>query len=640
MRKLIKSLSIAAAAFTFTLTATAVENMLSLSLGDLYAIGRGDERVDSPERIESAIRQWKEMFDCKIVLWRIEDMHLDHFDTAKKGYIGKHIAKVRAMRQAFDNHKAGREAAHKNGMKFYLNLSFNDGGWPEIADGCKVYYCFQDKVLIAHPEYQEVDKKGVHHYGYLDLSNPEARKYIIARIAKYVKDLQADGLYLNSRSHSGVYSQDKRYKFGPHHADRFGFGKNLVAEYKKRYGIDIITDERFDYTSKNFAPNSVEVENWRKLRGEYFLTFYNEMKAAIGDKTLILSLPLGDYMGTSGGNIYVDHARIIKERIGDALVLGASSGYVPVGMQRKLGYLTSEAHEANFNVPTFAQYCKKYGNLATANNIKFYTIQQFAYTQKIRDKIDRNPQHAGMMISHLSLQSLGIFADSPSLRPNQGVFSVETVTMPLKTKYFGQLLSKYNHRDTESMQRGWSLTVTPDKNKNQLYVDFRVQVRWPLAKIKNPEKYPARDVNLRANVKVNYNQWCHIGGTVDMINNKMMVYVNGKLAGSVDLPKGAFMHANTETDFCIGAYSGYRTVTYAGLVDYVRISHTPIAETNSIPDYTGKEVGTKLLFYFNNTDKPQVPLADSQFEFTRPPKFKTGRNGRMALFFSDEENKL
>ena len=101
----------------------AADNMISLSLGDLYAIGRGDERVDSPERIESAVRQWKEMFDGKAVLWRIEDMHLDFFETSTQGYIGNHIAKVRGMRKKFDNHKAGRDAAHKNGMKFYLNLS-------------------------------------------------------------------------------------------------------------------------------------------------------------------------------------------------------------------------------------------------------------------------------------------------------------------------------------------------------------------------------------------------------------------------------------------------------------------------------------------------------------------------------------
>lgn len=620
--------------------ANAAENMLSLSLGDLYAIGRGDERVDTPERIENAVRQWKEMFDCKIVLWRIEDMHLDFFETAPSGYIGNHIAKVRAMRARFDNHKAGREAAHKNGMKFFLNLSFNDGGWPQVVDGYKVYYCYQDKVLIEHPEYQEVDKRGVYHYGYLDLSNPDARKYMVERIAKYVKDLQADGLYLNSRSHSGVYSQDKHYKPGPHHADRFGFGKNLVAEYQRRYGIDITTDPRFDCTSDEFAPESAEVENWRKLRGEYFITFYKEIKAAIGDKTLILSLPLGKYMGSSGGNIYVDHERIIKERIADFLAVGVSSGYVPTNLQRKLGYLSSEAHEANFNVPTFARFCEKYGKLAAENNIQFYTLQQYAYNKKIAEAIDKNPYHKGMMISHLTLQSLGVFADAPSLRPMQGVFSVEAVAKPAKTKYFGQLLSKYNHRDTESMQRGWNLTVTPDNKKQNLTVDFRVQLRWPLPKIKDPAKYPARDVNLRADVRVNYNEWCHIGGTVDMENSKIYIYVNGKLAGSQDIPKGSYMNQNTQTDLCIGAYSGYRSVTYAGLIDYVRISHAPIREHNGIPDYTGEEPGTKLLIYFDNTIRPIVPLEDSELEFLRPPQFREGRNGRKALYFSDEENKL
>ena len=162
------------------------ENLLSLSLGDLYAVARGNGRVDTPERIEGAIALWSKLYNCNMVLWRVDTMHLDHFEMCKVGYIAKHRQKMIEMRKKFDHHAAGREASHKNGVKFLLNLSFNDGGWPQVVDGCKVMYAYQDKVLIAHPEYQEVDKRGVYHYGYLDLSNPDARKFMVERLAKYI----------------------------------------------------------------------------------------------------------------------------------------------------------------------------------------------------------------------------------------------------------------------------------------------------------------------------------------------------------------------------------------------------------------------------------------------------------------------
>ena len=68
----------------------AAENIISLSLGDLYATGKGIGRVDTPENIEKAISSWSRMNDANAVLWRITDVHIDHFDGAKTGYIKWH----------------------------------------------------------------------------------------------------------------------------------------------------------------------------------------------------------------------------------------------------------------------------------------------------------------------------------------------------------------------------------------------------------------------------------------------------------------------------------------------------------------------------------------------------------------------
>ena len=624
-----------AAVLSVSAALSAADNILGLSLGDLYSVGRGIARVDTPERIENALTVWQKMIGSKIVLWRISDMHRDHYETEKTGYIKWVNDKIAEMNSKFDGNKIGREVAHKLGMKFYLNQSFNDGGWPREIEGHKVFYCWQDKDLIARPYLQEVDKRGNYHYGYLDLSNPEARKFAIDRMMKYMNKLKADGLYLNSRSHSGLYSSHVFSKYpGPHHADRFGFGKELVKEYKKRYGIDITKDPRFDYKDPKFAPKSIEVENWRKLRGEYFLTFYKEVKKALGNRGLILSLPLGNYMGSSGGNIYVDHERIIKEKLGDILVVGTSSGFVPIGQQRKLGYLSSEAHEANYNVPSIEKYLEKYGKLAADKGIKIYTFQHSAYTPKVQQKIDKIRYYAGWMIQHLPGQTVPSVADSPALRPVKGVFSVEAIAKPSRGGS-GRFISKYAHHRDPLGARGWELCVIHNRKSGKLEPWFRVFLRYPEGNLP-PARHSEKDLILKSPVHVPYGEWCHIGGTLDMVNSKAYIYVNGKVTASVDIPKGAYIHQNKNIDLYIGTYAGDPSHNYRGLLDIIRISNQKIAEYNGIPEYNGKEKGTVFFWQFNNKIDPVVKPAGVKMSYSIPPVFKDGRNGRKAFWFNDE----
>ena len=608
-------------------------NLLSLSLGDMYARGRGAEKMDSPEAVELGISTWAKQYRIGIVVWRFNDEHTENFVMSDKGYVGWQAREYEAMRKRFDDNAAGLAVSHRLGLKFILNFTFNDGGWPQNPDGyAKVYYCFQDKNLIAHPEYQEVDKRGVYHYGYLDLSNPDARKVMVDRVASWCRRLGADGIYLNTRSHSGVYSMDRNYKPGPHHADRFGFGKNLVAEYKKRYGIDIMTDERFDYTSDKFAPDSVEVENWRKLRGEYFEIFYREVREALGrDKMLIIGLPLGNYMGSSGGNIFVDHERILKSGIADGIALGTCSGYVPKNLQRKLGYRSSEATEANYNVPTLDEYLAKYGQLAKANGVKLYGRYSSVYRKSTQEKIDADPCLEGIFIHQLSLQPLAILSDAPELRPEQGVFSAEAVVKPYKTSHAGQILSKYDHTIPGDAGRGWVLTCEYENYKSNQ--PFRALFRVNLyGKIDGRVRH--KDFEVWSNAVIPFEEWAHIGGTLDMDKREIRLYVNGKLDKTVPIPEECVLSQNKDVDFDVGCYSGSRTVVFSGLIDTVRISHAPIAETGAIPVYTGKEPATKVFYRFDGSMKPLVKPAASVFEQTGVEQYGEGFRGGKALEFA------
>ena len=618
----------------------AAENIISLSLGDLYATGKGIGRVDTPENIEKAISSWSRMNDANAVLWRITDVHIDHFDGAKTGYIKWHYDKVKEMRKKFDNNAIGRQICNKLGLKFYLNFSFNDGGWPQVCDGYRVTYIYQDKHLMAHPELQEVDKRGVYHYGYLDLSNPEARKFIIERILKYMKITKADGLYLNSRTHSGVYSSYPGYKPGPHHADRFGFGKELVKEYKKRYGIDITKDPRFDYKDPKFAPKSVEVENWRKLRGEYFLTFYKEVRKAIGDKTLILSLPLGNYMGSSGGNIYVDHERIINEKLGDILQLGVASGYVPIGKHRQLGYLSSEARDANYNVPTIGAYLKRHGKKLQEKNIKIYTFSDAPYSPAMKKIIDDTPHYTGYTISLLPNVCHPVLPDTQALRPTKGVFSCEAIICPSYAGYsLGRILSKYNHKIAKPLQRGWEFIVEqkPRSKTHDLHLKFRAfgvipEKGVPYVRLKK------KDFTILSDEVIPFNKWSHVGATWDSDNGKLSLYINGKRVKTVNIPKGTYFLQNEMTPCYIGSYAGDFGYPYHGMIESVRISTRPIPEVGKIPDYTGKEEGTLMFVDFSKgNSKPVVEIPGAKMKYLLPPELKNGRDGRKALWFNDEK---
>ena len=114
---------IAAAVFSFGLTLSAGDNMLGLSLGDLYSTRSGDARVDTPERIERAVTEWSKMINSTALLWRVATTHIDHYEMEKTGYINWMNNFIQAQNKKFDSNKIGREVAHKLGMKFILNLS-------------------------------------------------------------------------------------------------------------------------------------------------------------------------------------------------------------------------------------------------------------------------------------------------------------------------------------------------------------------------------------------------------------------------------------------------------------------------------------------------------------------------------------
>ena len=599
-----------------------VENLMSVSVGDLYSTGRGDERVDSPEAIKRALSTWSRNYECPIVLWRLTDyMFDDYVPNPRDKYIMWCWKKEQTMRETFDPTATAQKISKDLGLKFYLNISFNDHGWPEEIDGCKVHWYWQDKMTINNPEYQDKDKDGNYQYGYLDLANPKARKAMIDKIIYYMDKYQADGVYLNSRSHSNLYFKQKKYKPGLMHADRFGFSDALVAEYKKRYGINITDDPRFDYRHPEYAPKSVEVANWRRLRGEYYEIFYKEVKQALGSRTLLLSLPAGNYMGSSGGNIYVDHDKIIREKMADGIVFGTASGFVPKGSQRKLGFCSSEASDDNYNVPTFAEYLDKYGEKNVAAGIKLWSRDN-DYDREEARLIARDPRWNGIMCTVLTLSAQPYILDHPSLRPAKGVLAIEGWFL---TKGEGRLVSKYSH-SSKNAGRGWEMYLGREKKSNEHYLYLRCNLRYPNGR--------QRDSLLKSKNPVPMNKWNLLTGVYDAEKSEMRVYINGREEGLLKLEPHTALNSNLNVKMAIGSYGGANVSVIDGLIDSVRISSQAPDYSKGIVEYDGNEAGTILYCRFNNAMELLKAPADMKKDCIGELRFAPGRQGRQAVDFS------
>ena len=106
------------------------------------------------------------------------------------------------------------------------------------------------------------------------------------------------------------------------------------------------SNQGFLEAAPRYAPDDPAVEQWRQLRGEYLVSFYRELRAALPGKEIITGIPRGRALGPPYGNLQLDWEGLARARLVDGLVLGVRSGaglhpplYVP---HRTIGYRSSE----------------------------------------------------------------------------------------------------------------------------------------------------------------------------------------------------------------------------------------------------------------------------------------------------------
>jgi len=192
--------------------------------------------------------------------------------------------------------------AKKNGIELYIWMTLIDEGFNHPAIGDFFFSDFQ----LDHPHTMLLNRKGEPLKGTICYNEPEAFAYRI-NIVKELLSYGADGLYLCNRTHN--------WSFGRNDADEYGFNPAVVAEYRKRYGADILAQ---DFDVKKLR--GIRAEAYDRLIEEVArLTHAAGQKVRLGVGNSALS---GGPLGPNWGMLRVDWRRYVKEGWVDSIVSG------------------------------------------------------------------------------------------------------------------------------------------------------------------------------------------------------------------------------------------------------------------------------------------------------------------------------
>ena len=562
---------------------TGVDNLIYVSWGDQIMVAKGDAQLDTEDKIERSLAGWAKNYDAGAILWRGSSLYIKECYEQRpfRGFISNYYAKVDSVEARFQPLEVVRRETRKHDQRLLIYLTVFDHGAPtsQLYGGSSPFP-WQDRATITHPEWQEKDLRGVPHYGVLDFSWPEARRLMVERIKGYVDRFACDGVYVCTRTHSLPALQ----------ADQFGFGPHVAAEFKRRTGVDLLADPRFDCQSSQYAPADPLVEQWRRLRGEYVVQFYRELRAALPGKELITGIPRGRYLGPPYGNLYLDWESLVKDRLVDGLVLGVRSGaglhpplYVP---HRMIGYLSSE--DDQIAIPTNRECVESvYGPLCRARGVRLYL--QSGYSKGLALWAEKEPNLTGFMIGCPASKHSPGLAHDPALNFVGGEMTVEAF---LKLgvgglKDWQRVLSKYDH-ENDSLARGWEWIILPGGRFR-----FRINLVDPAA------KGAGDDCTVETKAPLPSNRWVHVATVYDRPKRELRLYIGGCLEARRVIPDRP-LRINPDQDLVIGRYGGSAMSYAEGLFDEMRISTVARVYTEAPrAPYTGTEPGTLALYHFD-----------------------------------------
>jgi hypothetical protein len=283
-------------------------NAISVSWGDHLEFGEGDGALDTPEAIARSVNRWHDELDAGLILWREARSLRQYARWFHTQGVSRRTISQR-LDPDMDEHRVVIDAAHERGMKAYLYVTIFDEGWPLELSWRGGYETWQSYYVLRHPEHQLVDQTGREPlHGVLCYAYPEVRRYKLGLIRWLLDGYDWDGVFICTRSQSRP----------ARHADQFGFNEPVVREYERRHGVNI-REQDFD------------LDQWRRLHGEYLTQFLQEVKELLNQRGLALAvgIPRASYLGPPIGNLYLDWPAWVREGLVDTLVIDQVAAVCP-----------------------------------------------------------------------------------------------------------------------------------------------------------------------------------------------------------------------------------------------------------------------------------------------------------------------
>lgn len=328
------------------------------SWGDIVAVyGPGtDPAMDTPEALENMIKHWKARGYTGVYmrtdLGQIDKLIRRNPITAttqasggtgnsdpRLSWLYKYIDRVQSE---FDYHELGEKLSRQNGFEWWAwhPHLYSDGApeWAGAPGPGRIWpWTYVDRYKFEHPEIISIDRSGNKFWMVREYAYPGARQ---SKVAEFVHMAKTFGI---KRFIACIRSESSQIQDAPDKADRYGFNEPVVADMKRLYGVDIMTDPRFDVDSDRFDPKDPMVGKWRDLRGSYVTQFFRELRAALRELDpaiqVAATLP-GEHIGPPLGNWRMDWRTWVDEGLVDAIITPVTAEANLDLDAGKKGYLT------------------------------------------------------------------------------------------------------------------------------------------------------------------------------------------------------------------------------------------------------------------------------------------------------------
>ena len=295
-------------------------NVVSVSWADHLVFGEEDGRLDTPEKVWRRMRVWRDELGADVLHWRVLRKRIAGRFHAARGY--RHPSLTASRSLAWDDFAQVPALAHDAGLEAWLHLTVFDDGWPLATARERgrshhnamhgQHVAWRSELTRTHPEWLVVDRAGLtRQHGVVSLAYPEARRALIDRWIGLLAPTQFDGLFLCFRSQSRPAD----------HGDQFGFNEPTRADFRTRYGADILRDE-FD------------LQAWRNLLGEYITMLLRELREELERRELAgrrlgVGVARGDVLGPPLGNTTLHWRDWIGSGLVDHLIVNQNSSQCP-----------------------------------------------------------------------------------------------------------------------------------------------------------------------------------------------------------------------------------------------------------------------------------------------------------------------